>query len=808
MKYLLPLLLFCNLAYAGSGIVYTSMPRDDQRVDDIIDEGANYQNATGVKRIINNIAESDVIWDLLDGTGKKFTLYNCTTSDEICVAQQARVSPDGTKVAWAVGYGDRLVPVRATNSQGYTKYPEINQLTHSKIWIYENPREGYPLGRTYAVPNHPEGAIDMMPYWIDNDTILFSSDRGNTYPPKNMYTFHEDPNQCRWPCTQNSQEYKHKSMQIWQMDIDGTNTKNLTPHAQMALSPMYTTDGRILWSELVMHAQKAYKRTPSNIWWIGGSDGLGRNQAFFLNVHHTLPLKSRDWLTDIGEGEHTSRMKAVRCMAEIERDRFVVTSYYRANHLGCMGNIYEYVLGDHTVEGCSTADCYPDTYFGGQTPGSGQFTKASIKALTPYSNDQDMNNRFYFQGPHGYPAPFYEDGWWMLTHGRGNCFNQTHAQFSNRKAMGGEPTCQKGIYKAQGQVTDPMEQLVPLAADEDFHFFDAWPVAPYSELYGQLLPTQPPENTDEGECVLNVVDIRKSELEPRREIQDYWAWEACTDQGCVADPNNARDYIAENIKFLTVQKVELWDIPFNTTEFSRSASNTGFKSTVEHMSAPMRRDGSVSMTVPCETPIKILGSDQNGLVIAHDDALHSLREGETRTCHGCHDGHSLERAAEFVHLDDSSQGTSLWQSLTGFFTGNPVMTEEMSESDTMPQLKYMTAAERFEGTLASKSGPFDGCYPWGLGCVDKDVGVTFYQDVYPVLQDNCYSCHRSWDTPTPYSAVSWGDYSRPCTSDFVCKFAHTSPLYTHCVGVEGHPGVEDPATCLPIGKWIDQGIFQ
>jgi hypothetical protein len=43
------------------------------------------------------------------------------------------------------------------------------------------------------------------------------------------------------------------------------------------------------------------------------------------------------------------------------------------------------------------------------------------------------------------------------------------------------------------------------------------------------------------------------------------------------------------------------------------------------------------------------GVDANGDVVAEDNMTHSLRCGEVRTCHGCHDGHSEERALELEH---------------------------------------------------------------------------------------------------------------------------------------------------------------
>ncbi len=100
---------------------------------------------------------------------------------------------------------------------------------------------------------------------------------------------------------------------------------------------------------------------------------------------------------------------------------------------------------------------------------------------------------------------------------------------------------------------------------------------------------------------------------------------------------------------LTVFLPEMWDMTYsdgNEETYAHTLNNTGHKSIATLGSQPLQADGSVKMRVPCETPIIMTGTDANGLVIAHDAMLHSLRRGESRTCHGCHDGHSEERAAQ------------------------------------------------------------------------------------------------------------------------------------------------------------------
>jgi hypothetical protein len=799
------------------GLVYVRQNRDTTRVSSEIEEGANWQHTQGVKRIIKGITVSDIYWDQLDDRFDPVRLTDCEGNPNVlCTAIGPRVSPDGKKVIFFKGYGNWWNYIVAPNGVRIAS-TEIDTIIRSELVIYHFPTSDAPFGWFTTVPNTGTH-IDMQPFWVDNDTILFISNRQGTWPFKAQYTWHEDPNQCNSPCTNPNygQEYWHESFHVWMMDIDGENAKNLTPHAQMTAAPTYTSDGRIFWAEWVAQGQNAYKSTPANFWWIGASDGLGRDQTFILNAHNAPPLKTRDWLdpTLINGGEGSSSFKALRCQAEIERGRFAFANYYRGNHLGCMGVIYETKVLDHHVEGCLKDTCLDYPVFTSGRDGSGRFTPSDLVAVTPYGQDQDMRVRFYIDGPNagrpvgkaGYPAPFYENGSFIITHARGNCYEVTQPQDANRQAMGGEPTCQKGIWKVSTTpVTDPYAQMTPLVDDERYHVFDAWPVAPYSELYGQLAPAPLPEPDPEGQCVLNVVDARKAEILPSQQLNEYNEYLACKLQGCKVEPNNP-NYVQDNIELLTIYTVENWDT-FNSKKYENTMNNTGFMSTTLYRDFPLKADGSVSAIVPCETPLKIVGSNAQGMVVAHDDALHSLRSGETRTCHGCHDGHSEERAVQFFELEGAEEEPSLWNSFSALFAGDPVVKETAISEPVMPQLKYVSASERFVGTEAYNEGPSTGC-PAGCDeelCTERQY--LFYQDVHPILQDNCFSCHKSWDNPTSYSTITWypDKISRPCTSDLVCKFALNSPLYTHCMGVEGHPGVEDKSVCQTIGKWIDTG---
>lgn len=696
-------------------LVYTRQPRANKPVPGTpVKEAANWQHATDVGRINGGIAEADVVIDDLAGNIK--VIHDCTTAKEICVAHEARVSPDGSKVIYSVGYGNKFEEVMHDGVRLGIK--DIPGFTHARLWIYD-----LKTGKKHPVPHHPARAIDRQPEWISNDKIVFSSSRGNTYPFRNQFGMHLGLNQfgqgrCfNYPdCV--SQDYGHwpggKSMQLWTMNIDGTDARNITPHENMALAPSVMSNGDILYSCWNAHENKSFDTaarnsnnpsTSKNKWWLCRTDGNGADGTVILLAHKPTQIKTREWLPrGFSGGEHRSELRAIRSVAEIHKGELAVTSYYRANHLGSMGIIYRMDYNDPHVEGCSTARCYPDGMSMSNRPGSGRYVPSSFRAITPYGVDQDIDvrrdNRNRALGKSGYPAPLPNtDKEILITHGRGTCYEVTPIPQANRVATGGEPTCQKGIYKVKvPMVTNPFDkrQMVQIAGGPQWHAWDARAIATFQSLHGQPMPDQlEPLNPNEA-CYLQVVDARQAELAPAAERYDWLSnlYEQCAFQGCAVNTENPR-FHANNMAALTIFLPEMWDVTFagnNREMYKKTINSMGHKSIATLGSQPLLADGSVKMRVPCETPIVMAGTDAQGRVIAHDAMLHSLRKGETRTCHGCHDGHSEERAREL---------------------GSP-------------------AVERIRQTMAYNTKP---------PMPKKAPPVTFDQ-VRPILEKRCSGCHK------------------------------------------------------------------
>tara|TARA_R110000823_G_scaffold144958_5_gene275097 strand:- start:16552 stop:20232 length:3681 start_codon:yes stop_codon:yes gene_type:complete len=696
-------------------LVYTRQPRASKPVPGTpVKEAANWQHATDVGRINHGLAEADVVID--DLSGKVKVIHNCTTSSEICVAHEARVSPDGTKIVYSVGYGNELTPVVTEGVRLGLR--EIPGLTHAELWIYD-----LTTGKKWPIPRHPAQAIDRQPDWLNNDQIVFVSNRAGLYPFKNPFGMHQGQDQFgRGRCFNApycvSQEYGYgsagRAMQLWTMNIDGSDARNISPHEQNALAPAVMSNGDILYSCWNAHENKNFDtwtahsnkpQTSKNKWWLCRVDGNGADQTVILNGHKTTTVKTREWLPrGMQGGEMRSILRAIRSVAEIFPGKLAVSNYYRSNHVGSMGIVYAIDYKDPHVEGCSTARCYPDGESSSGKPGSGRYVPSSLRAITPYGTDQDMavrrDSRGRALGKAGYAAPLPNtDSEFLLTHGRGSCYEATPLHEANRRAMGGEPTCQKAIYRVKvDMVTDPFDtrQMELLAGGEAWQAWDARAIAPYRELMGQELPAQPAPLDSDANCYLQVVDARAAELQPGAERFNWRTnfFEHCTFQGCAVSAENPR-FHRENMHALSIFLPEMWDITYrgsDEAEYASILNNTGHKSVALLGSQPLETDGSVKMQVPCETPLLMAGTDADGMAIAHDAMLHSLRAGETRTCHGCHDGHSEERAG---------------------------------------RLKQ-PAVERFATTLAANTYP-----PMPVA----QSPVTF-ADVQPILEKRCASCHK------------------------------------------------------------------
>lgn len=651
MKYALLALLLLSSGAFGYPLVYTFQPRDTSPVEGAtlggipvtIDEGANWQIKMDAGRLFEH-TESNLGIDYRDGRPIE-VIEDCTSKPEVCAAQSATVSPDAQWVVYQKSVGNSLRPINVLWTRSFIKDQQFAAHTN-ELWAYHIPTK-----RTVRLTT---GHQDIMPTFCGDGRVLFSSDREGHYIP---YT--------------TIQPYRHKAMQIHSARFDNgklTNVKNLTPHEVLALSPECLTNGQIIYSSFQGYNRRAEQTsTPQNLVWVAIMDGNGSNALtiFSLGAHNSPynPLAAASEIVDKSRiHKKVGRFLILRPCRQIgidENGNPVVGcgDYYRANHVGGGGSIQKYTVSD--VEGVSIRNNWKHRYHDSSQEGSGQFVPEDLESWTKWAHGFDEPVNFHVNGKALGKAsyPFALPGaQWGFTWNRGACYSPVMSWWWKGKqgtmatieAMGGEPTCQQTLCIAKyGPVRDPFTDC-ELIQDWDLNIWDAKPIATYQELWGQPGPTVTAPILKGGDTELRVVDFPSTELTgaPTGDPKQVY-------KNRILNQGNATPDVEDRMDQFCVDVVEPW---------TSRPNRPGYKSRELLECVTPAEDGSVVMKVPPETQLLMYGIDSDfkfpedreptwqecinvlhGLcVVAEDLTLHSLREGEKRTCHGCHNAHGKE----------------------------------------------------------------------------------------------------------------------------------------------------------------------
>lgn len=616
----------------GYSIVYTRQDRDQTPVDPV-DDASNWQHLPDIGSPYRHSA-SDIIID--DLAGNITVVHDCTTPMEeyradgtpgnICAALTPRVSPDGNEIIYTVAWGDYWAPVKVWGGP-MTAMVEFTA-TMEELWVYDISKK---TNRRLSTGHRDESAD-----WINSSKIVFVSDRANTYSP-----FTHDGNYYA----------PNPALQVYTADItdDGiANVKNIAPNVQFAMAPMVASNGDICWvswEAYGQNGQRGYTHTASNMWWAVCAEQDGANAYPIAGAHGSPYIASRElitsWVDPYRSGEGVTAFRGLRPIVELFKDYIAVDNYYRGNSGGPFGNIFAFSRLPAGVEGVTIYNNYENASVNQNSTavGSGQYIPPDLVNLTPYGQDQDATPKFSQQGVAsgraGFPAPVPGNAW-MYTHAAGWCYEAAIPHQATWDAMGGVPPCHKSIRLVNGlwAVNNPFdeEQSTTIAcADPKWHCWDARAISTYQELYGQAEPaTQQP--TPPGECYLEVVDARLSEFTP---IPGDKPQDRISYQGNAVDDFTA---LMSDGGGLKIELIENW-----TTQPNRH----GFQAQTEYSITRIEQDGSLVAQVPCETPFLMSGVDKDNNVIAIDNMTHSLVSGESRTCYGCHEAHSVERYSQY-----------------------------------------------------------------------------------------------------------------------------------------------------------------
>jgi hypothetical protein len=601
-------------------LVYTRQPRftdpimgRDGKV--LYEDGAQWQDFyDGGQPDI--FSETDVVID--DMKGNTADLFNCTDDDKhICSAHEFRPSPDNLRGLFTVARADSYQTVLHT-------LKDLNfEATSYELWLFN-----FVTGDKTLIDSNARSGE-----WLTNDVIVFASNRANTYPPYAVA----------------GRDYKSKGLHIYRAKLEGTTLGpafNITPHAVSCLSPAVDPSGDVVSSCWSGFGDRGYKHTPMNMYWLELYSNNGTGHRVILGAHGSWFFKTRDYLTDVCKvdarnqpincGEGYTQLRLPRGYVALRDNRYMWTNYYRTNHQGGFGVIFN--CERNNAEGYSRSADLPDVPYPSTDPGSGRFMPSCYVA-TPFGNDADNFVRFHKNGkPMGktaYPFPVpMTAGKFGFTMLRGVGYSVSTPAESNLRYTNGEPTSKREIRVAfVDRVTDPFDETQSkcIAACEDkWNGFDARFVANYQSLYGQPEPAPILDMLEGKESILRIVNAREGEIFKLTHTNAK-PEDDCVFQGC------ADDDWKERITAIHIEQILPWK-----TEPNRK----GFFATQPYGRFPIQEDGSLEITLPAGIKYQLWGVDKDGAIVARDHSLHFAIAGETVTCHGCHDAHSIQRAKD------------------------------------------------------------------------------------------------------------------------------------------------------------------
>lgn len=723
-------------------IIYTRVPRTHGQHKVKLKNGKDY------------VLESPDIWDMLPDSRVKFSgfnapgqlvhrkkdgteniLYDCFAEKSPCVPLDPSISLDGKRVLFSVYRGLKLRNGWWDRSTLPNKL--LSKPTGAQLYVADlQTGEVKPLA-------HKTGNFDVSPIWLPDGQIMFASTRSVLYRP--------------WL---NGITPRGKEPQLYIADSDGTNARNISPHElATAMHPYLMSNGRVAYSSLWMSHNLAYigtnggvnwPTTIDNMWVVMDTDREGGDMAALLGAHRAS-IK--------GAGGRTKTMKALHFLGQRENNDVCVDNYYRANNLG-LGDVFCWTPEASGVEG--------------RLP---NFLPRNIYSVATWSKSNDEPSwkvKGIYQGKIGYPEGI-NDNQLMLTVGRGYCTSVSGSVRSFQKSVAGQPekrACDVGVYRTTRIPSRSMDDIIKIVDLPEWHEFGAR-VIKIREI------NEPPlVKSGDNRCLLASSDAGTAETSPRRTYKFNNNYKTSANNGGEID----------GVSHEELKGIRFWEILPNR------AKKRDFKNSIGNKlkllgDAPLLKDKSFLVELPCDTPYIMAGIDSDGRVIKRDQVAQSLRPGEKRVCSGCH-----------LH---SRPGRPYEQSLA--FGAEPIK------------------------LVVSKSTP------------------TYEKDIQPIFQRRCASCHVD-DVPLmDYKKLVW-DYTqkhvpeerklqvrkstqphrryglqRPYTSKYVNNmFARESLLYWKTVNqrTDGRTdetysndidfGSDHPTGAIPIeikaiGDWLDSG---
>lgn len=730
-------------AMEPSGILYSRVRRTTEPVrvnyrgTDVMVQHPDLYDALPEVNNIRNGASAPGQLVLLRG-GEEIVLYDCLQQPKPCIAVDGVVSFDGWEAMFAV--------IRAT---GYAKSwhgvgaDMGNQLLDG---AYESQLHRVSL-RTFEVTPmaHTPGTFDMSPVYLPGGGYLYTSDK----PPRTWR-----------PVLRDNVQDENANLRLWVNDADGDRFVGQADTGG-TLHPFVVSDGQVIAGALMQGGNLAYRATNGSFNWPGTLDNLWWIVSVTQDGGHWTSLY----------GAHVYQQALHFCGESSER-WVLCGRYYRGNNFGG-GDVVMWKPEAIDVEGRGAGE-------------RGEFlAPRTLTPLAPWANARDepapkIGGRFSgkLRDPAGLP-----DGDILLTFARGRCsivpghmpsLEQDLARYEAERG------CDTGIYRLPGDKVPSQspQDLIAIVDSPDWHEFQAKPALAYRAIYNQDAPDiyRYPRSED-GTCQLKMASMESETTHLKG--YHFGNFQACGMQGC--ELHGVQDSDIKGLRFWRIEPVPTRYRVFNGIDHLWGYRNARLGD------VPVNEDGSAYVQIPCNTPYVMAGLDSDGRVIKRDQVAQALRDGEQRSCGGCH-----------LHSE---------------------------------------LGHDFDGTLASQAPPT---------VLPEAVPVPEWnRDVLPYLEATCTECHARGATPWlyDYAKLVWdkrqehsakqtivnnnptkGTFlQRPTTSRYISSdFARASLLYWACIGrrddlrsnedysndidyPEGHPGF---AGCEVLGDWIDSGAYR
>jgi hypothetical protein len=543
---------------------------------------SNYVYLPETNAILDGFYEANLtLWD----GQNSYDIYDCVNDDtKHCAALDAKVSPDGTKIAFWVVYAEGLAP---TSLDGFI----IHKLWHSyesRIMIYDL------QSRELSSWPYRQNVFDAHPEWLDDDTIVFVSTRSREWPLSIRNVGHS---------------YRHEALQRWEGKADGSSAFRTGSQDDMCLHPFVKSNGDLV----------------TSCWQLGEFKYIRGNSYL---IHHGSGLTSAYWtmMSDrwgqdelAKAGAHTSgkfdtwgHLRLGLLSQHFHNENPVTGSNYFVDY---------YASGGHF--GFGNIVSFKDAPFGAEGEGA-KLEPYKLRHMTPWAQARDnepyRDSNGRLMGKAGYPVGL-PDGGIMLSWARGNCYNRhPTSKFAEGTGwLGGEPGCDIGIYRTRDDaiIDHPDELTKLLDSPQRYEFAAEW-------IEGHEIRLS--SHTPRGACEHRIVNLRSHQLQSD---YDFGSRHNCTDQDkrCVS-----------GLGADAIDKYAIWKVNMNKSREAHADNYVGHD--IELLGfARTETDGSVRVKVPCDMPILAGGVTANNELVVKDQLKHSLSRGGDDTCYGCHDGH-------------------------------------------------------------------------------------------------------------------------------------------------------------------------